>query len=164
MVITTKIIIIVTGNKSSLTPTLTSSSKLPQFPLPLPPLFSSALMPVLVSPDLRSNSRLPPRPPAPAEKNIKGFDQKIFVSSVYLPPGPPPPRGAPRPGPPRPRPLPPPRIWPPSSPSRRTSPPSRLRWLFRSSRGPSAALRASSTRLPSNRLFLWLFSLSEINS
>merc|ERR1719411_2346508 len=28
---------------------LTSSSKLPQFPLPLPPLFSSALIPVLVS-------------------------------------------------------------------------------------------------------------------
>merc|ERR1719445_277885 len=55
--------------------------------LPPPPLLSSALIPVLLSPDFLSNSLFPPRPP-----------------------GPPRPRSPP--GPPRPRPRPPPRLSP----------------------------------------------------
>merc|ERR1719505_527584 len=40
----------------------TSSSKVPQLPLPPPPRLSSALIPVLLSPDFLSKSLLPPQP------------------------------------------------------------------------------------------------------
>merc|ERR1719462_835965 len=121
----------------------TSSSKVPQLPLPPPPRLSSALIPVLLSPDFLSKSLLPPRPPSPPPR--------------------PPPRHPPSPPRPRPRisPLPRPRPRPPSRPPSSSRRYSVLRWLFLSSLGspPGPALRASTTLFPSNWRFLW-FSLS----
>merc|ERR1719341_976151 len=83
-------------------PSLASSSKVPQFPFPPPPRLSSALIPVLPSPDFLSYSLFPPRPPS-------------------NPPLPPPPSILPLPAP---SPLPLPRPLPLPSPSS-----SRLIWF-----------------------------------
>merc|ERR1719431_717781 len=126
-------------------PSFASSSKVPQFPLPPPPRLSSALTPVLASPDFLSYSLFPPRPAPPPP------------STLPLPP----PSPLPLPPLPLPRPLPLPS--PSSSPLLTWFPPSWFLKLFLSSLGPSAAFLASRTLFPSKRaLFLW-FSLSELS-